>query len=79
MSQWKPCKRRDFIHRLKIIGFTGPYSGAKHQFMVYGQHRLAVPSNAEYSASQLGIMIKETESIIKRPISTAYWEHLKSA
>jgi len=79
VSQWKPCKRRDFIHRLRIIGFMGPYAGAKHQFMVYGQHRLVVPSNAEYSASQLGMMIREIEAIVKRPVSAEYWEHLKSA
>lgn len=79
MSQWKPCKRRDFIRCLKIIGFKGPYSGAKHQFMVYGQHRLAIPSYTEYSAPQIGMMIKEIETIIKQPVSVEYWEHLKSA
>jgi hypothetical protein len=35
MSRWKPCKRNDFISRLRKLGFAGLYSGAKHQFMVY--------------------------------------------
>ena len=49
MSQWMPCKRREFIRRLRELGFDGPYSGTRHQFMVYGQQRLAIPSNEEYS------------------------------
>lgn len=36
MSQWNPCKRNDFVRRLRQLGFTGLYAGAKHQFMVYG-------------------------------------------
>ncbi len=43
MSRWAPCKRRDFIRRLRAIGFDGPFSGTRHQFMVYEQHRLAIP------------------------------------
>ena len=49
MSRWASCKRRDFIRRLQKLGFDGPFSGTRHQFMVYEQHRRAIPSNAEYS------------------------------
>ncbi len=49
MSRWTPCKRRDFIRRLRILGFDGPFSGTRHQFMVYKRHRLSIPSNTEYS------------------------------
>ena len=55
MSQWRRCKRQDFIRRLRKLGFEGPYSGKRHQFMVYKQHRLAIPSNAEYSVPHLGL------------------------
>ncbi len=48
MSQWRRCKRQDFIRRLRKLGFEGPYSGTRHQFMVYKQHRLAIPSNIQY-------------------------------
>jgi len=47
MSQWTPCKRRVFIRRLRKLGFDGPFAGTRHEFMVYEDHRLAVPSNAE--------------------------------
>jgi len=40
---------------------------------------LAIPFNTEYSAPQIGMMIKEIETIIKQPVSVEYWEHLKSA
>jgi hypothetical protein len=59
MSRWAPCKRRDFIQRLRKRGFDGPFSGTRHQFMVYEQHRLAIPSNVEYSMPQLRMMIRE--------------------
>jgi hypothetical protein len=76
MTRWVPCKRRVFIRRLREIGFDGPYSGTRHQFMVYGQHRLAIPSNAEYSVPQLRMMIQEVEEIIGRRITSAEWNEL---
>lgn len=48
MSRWQPCKRREFIKRLRKLDFDGPYSGTLHQFMVHENHRLGIPSNTEY-------------------------------
>ncbi len=76
MSRWNPCKRGEFVRRLRRLGFEGPYSGAKHQFMVFQQHRLTIPSNAEYSVPQLRMMLREVESIIGRQISADEWEQL---
>jgi hypothetical protein len=76
MSQWVPCKRREFIRRLREIGFDGPFSGTRHQFMVYKQHRLAVPSNAEYSVPQLRMMLQEVVEIIGREITAEEWNRL---
>jgi hypothetical protein len=69
MSRWNPCKRDDFIRRMRRLGFDGIYSGAKHQFMVFGQHRLTIPSNSEYSVPQLKMMLREVEEIIERKIT----------
>ena len=69
MSRWNPCKRGDFVRRLRRLGFDGLYSGAKHQFMVHGQHRLTIPSNAVYSVPQLRMMLREVESILGRQIT----------
>lgn len=49
MGKWSPCKRRDFIARLRKLGFDGPFAGARHEFMIYANHRLTIPSNTEYS------------------------------
>lgn len=76
MSRWNPCKRGEFVRRLRGLGFDGLYSGAKHQFMIFGQKRLTVPSNAEFSVSQLRMMLREVESIIKREISPDEWDKL---
>ena len=76
MSRWTPCKRRDFIRRMQELGFDGPFSGTKHQFMVYKQHRLTIPSNAEYSVPQLRMMIREVEEIITRKITVDEWDSL---
>ena len=76
MSQWSQCKRRDFIRRLRKLKFDGPFSGTRHQFMIYGQQRLAIPSTPEYSVPQLHMMIREVEGIIGREITLEEWERL---
>ncbi len=76
MSQWKPCKRREFIRKLRKLGFEGPYSGTRHQFIVFEKHRLAIPSNAEYSLPQLRMMIKEVEEILNHKINVNDWYKL---
>ena len=76
MSRWTPCRRRDFILRLRQLGFDGPYSGTQHQFMFYKKHRLTIPTNKEYSVAQLRIMIREVEEIIGRKITVEAWNSL---
>lgn len=34
MPPFRAIKRSDLIANLKKLGFTGPYSGGKHQFMI---------------------------------------------
>lgn len=77
MPRWTPCKRADFIRRLRQLGFDGPFAGTRHQFLVYGQHRLAVPSNAEYSVNQLKMMLLEVESILGRKVSVEEWNGMR--
>jgi hypothetical protein len=76
VSRWIPCKRQDFVRRLRLLGFDGPFSGTRHQFMLYEHHRLAIPSNAEYSVPQLRMMIRELEGIIGREIAVEDWNRL---
>ena len=76
MSPWQPCKRRVFIKRLRKLGFEGPFSGTRHQFMVFGNYRLSIPSNAEFSVPQLRMMIREVESILGRTLDSDEWNRL---
>jgi hypothetical protein len=76
MAAWRPVKRRDFIRKLRALGFEGPYSGTRHQFMVSGQHRQTIPTNPEYSVPQIRMLLRQVESIIGRPVSTDEWESL---
>jgi hypothetical protein len=76
VSRWQPCKRRDFIKRPQQLGFDGPYSGTRHQFMVYENHRLAIPSNSEYSVPQLRMMLNEIEAILDRSVTADQWNSL---
>ena len=76
MSRWTPCKRQEFIRRMRSLGFEGPFSGTRHQFLVLESHRLTVPSNPEYSVPQLRMMLREVEDILGRPISQEEWNKL---
>ena len=76
MAGWRPVKRREFIRKLRALGFDGPYSGTRHQFMISGQHRQTLPTNAEYSVPQLRMLLRQVESILERPIELQEWNSL---
>jgi hypothetical protein len=61
---------------LRQLGFDGPFSGTRHQFMIYAQHRLTIPSNAEYSVPQLRMMLDEVAQIAGREITLKEWSRL---
>ena len=44
-------KRANLIARLKQLGFEGPFSGGKHQFLIRGSERLILPNP---HASEIG-------------------------
>ncbi|PYS46849.1 MAG: hypothetical protein DMF68_17775 [Acidobacteria bacterium] len=44
MPRFRPVKRKDLIHYLRKLGFTGPYSGGKHQFMIRNERTLRLPN-----------------------------------
>ena len=74
MSRWRPCKRREFVRKLLALGFQGPYSGARHQFLRYSRYRLTLPHDEEYSVPQIKFLLREVEQIIKRKITIKEWD-----
>jgi predicted RNA binding protein YcfA (HicA-like mRNA interferase family) len=43
MPPWG-VSRRELVRGLKRLGFEGPYSGGKHQFVVLGDVVVAIPN-----------------------------------
>jgi hypothetical protein len=76
MAAWRPLKRREFIRKLSTLGFQGPFSGTRRQFMVFGSHRQTIPSNSEFSVPQVRMLVRQVSSILSRPISAEEWEQV---
>ncbi len=75
MGKWNPCKRKDFIKKLKKLGFDPPEPGGRHFYMRYGTYTLTI-SNKEYSIPQVKMLLNEIEHCIKKRISLEEWEKL---
>jgi len=76
MAKWNPCKRRDFIRKLKKLGFGPPEPGGRHSYMRYGTYTLTLPSNKEYSVPQLKMLINEIEMGTQLDITVEKWQVL---
>ena len=76
MAAWRPLKRREFIRKVRSPGFDGPYSGTRHQFMVFGAHPQTIPANPEYSVPQIRMLVRQVGTIMRRRIGVEEWEKL---
>jgi predicted RNA binding protein YcfA (HicA-like mRNA interferase family) len=47
MPRLGPIKRKDLIRYLGQVGFEGPYSGGRHQFMLNGDITVRLPNPHE--------------------------------
>jgi len=72
MPEFRPISRRDLIRYLRAAGFSGPYSGGRHEFMVKGQLRLAIPNphQSEIGRDLLARILRQAD------ISRERWEEL---
>ena len=72
MPSFGAISRRDLIYYLKQLGFEGPYSGTRHQFMVRDDVRLIIPNphEGDISKSLLAKILKQAQ------ISRDEWEIL---
>jgi hypothetical protein len=76
MAAWRPLKRREFVRKLRALGFDGPFSGTRHQFMILGQNRQTIPSNSEFSVPQVRMLLRQVESILECKLSLDEWNSL---
>jgi predicted RNA binding protein YcfA (HicA-like mRNA interferase family) len=44
VTKLSPVTYKDLVSRLRNFGFEGPYSGAKHLYMLKGDLRLTIPN-----------------------------------
>ncbi|OGP66584.1 MAG: hypothetical protein A2170_17650 [Deltaproteobacteria bacterium RBG_13_53_10] len=76
MAKWTPCKRKDFVRKLKKLGFESPEPGGRHFYMRYGSFTFTLPNNSEYSVPQVKMLVKEIELGIRKTISLKEWDAL---
>jgi hypothetical protein len=57
----RPIGRRELIGRLIELGFDGPFSGGRHEFMLRGEQRLILPNphRSEISVDLLQRLLKQ--------------------
>lgn len=72
MPPFGPINRRDLIRCLKDLGFDGPYSVGKHQYMVRDELKLTIPNphSGDISQSLLNKILRQAN------ISREEWESL---
>ncbi|MBM3238383.1 type II toxin-antitoxin system HicA family toxin [Candidatus Poribacteria bacterium] len=73
MPPLSPLKRRQFIRKLRCLGFNGPYPGGRHQYMRRGQFKIRVPN--PHDSKEVGIPIIR-ETLNQLGISEEQWNEL---
>ncbi len=48
-----PISRSDLVRRLRALGWDGPHSGGRHQFMVKGEFQLTLPN--PHGSGEIGV------------------------
>jgi predicted RNA binding protein YcfA (HicA-like mRNA interferase family) len=72
MPRVGPTTRTELIRYLRQLGFRGPYSGGKHQFMVkeHLRGRIPKPHRGDIGQNLLRAILREAK------ISVTEWENL---
>lgn len=72
MPAFGPIKRRDLLHCFQRLGFKGPYSGGKHQYMTKDGLTIRIPNphKGDISRPLLATLLKQAK------ISKKEWERL---
>lgn len=66
----KAISRKDLIKKFRSLGFVGPISGGKHQFMIKGKQKIRIP-NPHVNDIGVGLL---KEIIRQAEISPEQWE-----
>ena len=63
MPPFCPIKRRELVRNLRKLGFEGPYTGGRHEYMVKGTLKLFIPNphRGEISKSLLAKILRQAD------------------
>jgi len=64
--------RKELIRKFRTSGYTGPFSGGKHQFMIKGRQKIRIP-NPHMSDIGVGLL---REILRQAGISPEDWDKI---
>jgi predicted RNA binding protein YcfA (HicA-like mRNA interferase family) len=67
----RTLSRRELIRRFRALGYTGPFSGGRHQFMVRGERKIRIPN--PHASGEVHISLVK-EILRQAGISETEWE-----
>ncbi|MBI4523930.1 MAG: type II toxin-antitoxin system HicA family toxin [Deltaproteobacteria bacterium] len=53
-----PLTSREIVQKLRVLGFSGPYPGGNHQYMVKGNLKVRVPNPHHGQTISVGLVKK---------------------
>lgn len=63
--------RKTLIGKFKALGYSGPFSGGKHQFMVKGDKKIRIPN--PHGSNEIHVSLLK-EILRQAGISNAEWD-----
>ncbi len=63
--------RKELIRKFKALGYSGPFSGGKHQFMIKGTRKIRIPN--PHGSGDINISLVK-EIIRQAGISNDEWD-----
>jgi predicted RNA binding protein YcfA (HicA-like mRNA interferase family) len=72
MPAFGPVQRGDLVRYLRALGYEGPFSGGKHQFMVRGDLTVRIPNphRGDIGKDLLARILRQAQ------VSREEWEQL---
>jgi len=64
--------RKELIRKFRTLGYSGPFSGGKHQFMIKGSQKIRIPNP---HISDIGVSLVK-EILRQAGISTQDWDNV---
>lgn len=61
MPAWGPTNRRQLVTTLRRVGFVGPFSGGRHEFMVRGELVVTIPNphRGDIGVALLAVILRQ--------------------